>query len=213
MSNVASNIREIRVSLKKSQSEFGAMIGATRGQIGSYEEGRAEPKAEITAKICQLFSITQDELFNKKLKFNKDSSVKYIQQIATGIPLYNSLVHAGSPAYYNDEVNEPPVTYYIPGFQDCDVMVPVSGDSMYPDFTAGDIIICKKVDTELFIQWGHAHLVDTIQGLVLKVLMPDENPEMVKLVSVNQKFPPYTLPKEEVKKVWIVKGKLKKSLI
>lgn len=151
-----------------------------------------------------------------EINFSKESANNFQHyKPKKGIKLYNSYVEAGFPAVYLDETDaaEPTVRYELPGFQDCDLMVPVAGDSMYPDFTAGDIIICKKVETELFIQWGHAHLVDTIQGPVLKILMPDDNETRIKLVSSNPKFPPYTLPKEEIKNVWIIKGKLKKHLL
>nr|WP_319398057.1 helix-turn-helix transcriptional regulator [uncultured Carboxylicivirga sp.] len=71
MSFFGKNIRKIRSIKKISQSEFASIFDLSRASIGSYEEGRAEPKIEIINKVAKYFSITIDELINKELTVNE----------------------------------------------------------------------------------------------------------------------------------------------
>jgi len=70
MSFFGKNIRKIRSIKKISQAAFAEIFGLSRASIGSYEEGRAEPKLEIIIQIANHFSITIDELINKELTVN-----------------------------------------------------------------------------------------------------------------------------------------------
>ncbi|MBS2097676.1 helix-turn-helix domain-containing protein [Carboxylicivirga linearis] len=71
MSFFGKNIRKIRSIKKISQSEFASIFDLSRASVGSYEEGRAEPKIEIINKVAKYFSITIDELINKELTVNE----------------------------------------------------------------------------------------------------------------------------------------------
>jgi len=71
MSFFGKNIRNIRSIKKISQSEFASIFDLSRASVGSYEEGRAEPKIEIINKVAKYFSITIDELINKELTVNE----------------------------------------------------------------------------------------------------------------------------------------------
>ncbi len=71
MSFFGKNIRKIRSIKKISQTEFARIFDLSRASVGSYEEGRAEPKIEIITKVANYFSITLDELINKELTVNE----------------------------------------------------------------------------------------------------------------------------------------------
>ncbi len=71
MSFFGKNIRKIRSIKKISQTEFANIFDLSRASVGSYEEGRAEPKIDIINKVANYFSITIDELINKELTVNE----------------------------------------------------------------------------------------------------------------------------------------------
>lgn len=54
-----------------SQQAFADLFGLTRGNISSYEESRAEPKAEIMIRIANFFSIPLPDLIEKDLSVNE----------------------------------------------------------------------------------------------------------------------------------------------
>lgn len=67
MSIFGNNIKTLRNSLNLSQQEFGDLFSLSRGSIGSYEEGRADPKIESLVKISNHFNLPIDDLLKKKL--------------------------------------------------------------------------------------------------------------------------------------------------
>lgn len=78
----------------------------------------------------------------------------------------------------------------IPG---ADFLIPISGDSMEPDFRPGDIVAIKRVDPALFIQWGKVYVIDTPNGCVIKELQPTSEKGIVSCVSRKEKYKPFEI--------------------
>ena len=70
MSQIGKNIKRIRSAKKLSQSQFAEVFNLTRGSVGAYEEGRAEPKIDTIIQIASYFSLSIDLLLNKELTVN-----------------------------------------------------------------------------------------------------------------------------------------------
>ncbi len=71
MSYIGKNIRKIRISKKLTQTEFAELFNLKRTAVGSYEEGRAEPKIETLIKISDYYKISLDLLLKKELSINE----------------------------------------------------------------------------------------------------------------------------------------------
>jgi len=79
MSNFGKNIKYLRQSNGFSQQQFAGLFELSRASIGSYEEGRAEPKIETLIKIANHFHVTVDQLVRGKVDANiktQDSTEK-----------------------------------------------------------------------------------------------------------------------------------------
>ncbi|MEM1002517.1 MAG: helix-turn-helix transcriptional regulator, partial [Bacteroidota bacterium] len=70
MSRIGHNIRKIRSAKKLSQTQFAELFDLTRGSVGAYEEGRAEPKIDTIIQIANYFSVSIDLLLNKEMTIN-----------------------------------------------------------------------------------------------------------------------------------------------
>ncbi|MEM7108511.1 MAG: LexA family transcriptional regulator [Bacteroidota bacterium] len=70
MSQIGQNIRKIRSAKKLSQTQFAELFDLTRGSVGAYEEGRAEPKIDTIIQIANYFSVSIDLLLNKEMTVN-----------------------------------------------------------------------------------------------------------------------------------------------
>lgn len=75
MSVFGENVKKIRTLHNLSQQEFGDLFGVSRGSVGSYEEGRAEPKIDTAIKIAQHFNISLDYLLTIVIKGNDLSNL------------------------------------------------------------------------------------------------------------------------------------------
>lgn len=101
--------------------------------------------------------------------------------------------------------------YVIPKFRHLgvDFLIEVSGDSMVPRFAPGDIIACTILRSPSFIQWNKSHLIASEeQGLILKRLMPGNTPDCFQAVSENKDYPPFYIPKKEIKALALVVGSI-----
>jgi DNA-binding XRE family transcriptional regulator len=70
MSFFGKNIRKIRIAKKMTQTEFAELFDLKRTSLGSYEEGRAEPKIDTVIKIADYFRLSLDQLLRAELTIN-----------------------------------------------------------------------------------------------------------------------------------------------
>ena len=70
MSFIGKNIKKIRSVKKISQNSFSELFNLSRTSVGSYEEGRAEPKIDTIIQIANHFGIATDLLLTKELTIN-----------------------------------------------------------------------------------------------------------------------------------------------
>lgn len=99
--------------------------------------------------------------------------------------------------------------YDVPEFAQAkaDFLIRVSGSSMYPKYSSGDMLACRKIDEITFIQWGKVYVIDSRQGQMVKRLMPAEgDDDNLMCVSDNDKYPPFKLSKSEIRSLSIVVG-------
>jgi transcriptional regulator with XRE-family HTH domain len=71
MSYFGKNIRKIRIAKKMTQTEFAELFELKRTALGSYEEGRAEPKIDTIIKIADHFNLSLDQLLRKEITINE----------------------------------------------------------------------------------------------------------------------------------------------
>ena len=99
--------------------------------------------------------------------------------------------------------------YVIPEFdrRGAEFIIRVSGSSMYPKYSNGDLLGCKKIENILFFQWGKIYVLDTSQGALVKRVYEHENKDFVMLVSDNKDvYPPFPIPKSDICSLSIVVG-------
>ncbi len=66
----AHNLRVIRKKYDLRQQDLADLIGCTRANIGSYEEGRAKMPVELIIKVCRKYDIRMEDFVFKKLEID-----------------------------------------------------------------------------------------------------------------------------------------------
>ena len=61
----AENFRNARLAANLTQQQVADVLGLDRTAIAHYEKGDSMPNARNLQKICELFSVTFDELMRK----------------------------------------------------------------------------------------------------------------------------------------------------
>ncbi len=126
--------------------------------------------------------------------------------------------------YREDEVPERYISYLVPmsamggslsGFdeegvrrEDCervvspvadvDWVVPVCGDSMEPEYPNGSRVYVRQINPGDFIAWGNVYVLDTTNGLIIKVVVESERANCVRCVSLNPsgRYTPFDVQSE-----------------
>jgi transcriptional regulator with XRE-family HTH domain len=97
MSILGSNIKKLRSLHKLSQQEFGDLFELSRGSVGSYEEGRADPKIDSLVKIAAYFKVNIHDLLTRDMKFSEKENLEEVPIKTENTPLH-------SPKYLEQRV-------------------------------------------------------------------------------------------------------------
>lgn len=198
------DVRAIREKVGISQEEFAKLLGVSSRTVQNWERGKTIPdsKREMLRKIANDKTATP---LKPQSYFGGDDVA------VVSLPLIPLDAVAGMPTDDNDGVLfDNCERYTIPEFsaKGAQYLIRVSGTSMLPKYNNGDILACRRIDEITFFQWGKVYVMDTRQGALVKKLFPDKsNPDNVLCVSENKsEFPPFSLPKEEIRSLSIVVG-------
>ncbi len=100
--------------------------------------------------------------------------------------------------------------YRIPEFdgKGVEYIIRVSGSSMYPTYSNGDLLGCRPFKDTTFFQWGKPYVLDTDQGAMVKRLFPvSGDEELLECRSDNKEtYPAFTISKKSIYRIAIVVG-------
>jgi len=89
-----------------------------------------------------------------------------------------------------------------------DFAITVSGDSMSPEYQNGSQVLIKRINENSFIEWGKVYVLDTNNGVVVKILNEcPENSDCLLCTSINvdqSRYAPFKVPKSDVLGVYRV---------
>lgn len=101
----------------------------------------------------------------------------------------------------------------VPRFADCTDAVNIYGDSMYPVYKSGEIILIKPWK-ESFIDYGCCYLIVTKNGnRMVKYLRRSEHSDKVMCVSENKQFDPFEIDRSDILRLFLVRGSIKADTI
>ncbi|MEG0518287.1 MAG: S24 family peptidase [Bacteroidales bacterium] len=115
-----------------------------------------------------------------------------------GIPLIPTIAFAGpgAVAFEDIQIEE---YYVIPELQHAEFMLRITGNSMYPKYSSGDVIACIKVLDIKYFQWNKVYAIYTkSQGIMVKRVHESINKDTIKLVSENPDYKPFEIPREDI---------------
>lgn len=192
-----------------SKTEFYKITGLSNGFL---DKGGSVTSSNLETILTFFPELSLDWLItgNGPMLRTGDSPVAQPAAAGTGIPLIPIEAIAGIPAGDNVGLRFIDCEHYmVPEFANLNVeyMIRVSGSSMYPKYSNGDILACRRVQDLLFFQWGKIYVIDSSQGALVKRVFEDKDPDHVLLVSDNkEKYPPFSIPKSDIRSVSIVLG-------
>ena len=120
------------------------------------------------------------------------------------VPLVPISALGGSLNDFNLAVKRDDCETVISPIKDIDMAIKISGDSMEPEYPADSQVFVKKINERAFLEWGRVYVLNTCNGIVIKRLMPTNDPNTVLCESINPKYPPFEVNLENVNGVYRV---------
>ena len=79
MSDIAKNLKQLRLSKNYTQEDVADKIGLTRQAISSYESGRTQPGIDLLMRFAEIYEVELDEiLYGKKQEVREHRRIKVI---------------------------------------------------------------------------------------------------------------------------------------
>jgi phage repressor protein C with HTH and peptisase S24 domain len=193
----------------------------TQPKLTHIRNGRNEPSKSILASFLNKYPQINPEwlytgegkMFKTPIEENQKNKSKPEPEpsFQSNIPLIPIEAIAGFPDGDIQGIGYEECEHYnIPEFVKSGVefVIRVSGSSMYPKYSNGDLLACRKIDDILFFQWGKVYVIDSSQGALVKRIFEDrDNPDNIILVSDNKEsYPAFPMPKNDIRSLSIVLG-------
>lgn len=213
-------LKKIRNDLGLSQTEFASKLGMKQGGYSDVERGRFNVSAAILLALQETFKVNpgwirsgEGDVFTEAVAKIPGRDVSDDSLTGGTIKYYDLEATASMTKVFEAGDKYHPREITVPGFSDCELAMNVWGDSMEPEFHSGEIILLKSWN-ETFIEYGQVYLVVTkTDHRMLKTIYPGESDETIKCVSKNELYPPVEVRKENIYKIYLVKGRISRSAI
>lgn len=200
--------------LNISAATLAAELGRGRPQfLYDIQKGKTKNiSSDLAKQIVSVYPVFNEVwLITGQGQMLIEKEEKYRDAKGQVLPLLPIVAMAG----YNEDnwtayINTHPI-YSVPDVPTADFLIKVGGDSMQPKYYEGDMIACRFVKELLFFQWGKTYVLDTSQGVMVKNIYEDkDNPDNVVLVSENaEKYPPFSIPRSDIRKLALVVGSIR----
>ena len=169
------------------KKEFAQMLGVNDKGLSSAMNGSERHLTEsLVAKAVRLLNekVTEDVL------------------TADTVPIVPYAVRGGALQGFSEGVEEWECERITSPIRGAELAFEVTGDSMSPGFPAGTRVLLKRVKS--VIAWGEVHVIDTVDGPVLKRIDQTEDPDTFILRSDNPAYQPIHIGREDIRGVWRV---------
>jgi phage repressor protein C with HTH and peptisase S24 domain len=214
---IKQNILRFIARINITPYEFYKKSGVTRG-ILSQNNGISE---DNIARFLALFpEVNTEWLLTGKGNMTKtDLKTESIRDFSSpsisdnpnlGKPYFDVDFIAGFDEIINSQITIPANNIIIQGFEQADMWCNVSGHSMEPKISHGDIIALRKCTVE-DIQYGeiYAVVMDTIR--TIKIIRKSDDPEKLRFIPINiDNYDEKEYPVSRIRHIYEVIGSISK---
>lgn len=200
----------------KSKSDIAAQLGTYNHVINSILKGKRNITLEQMNKLIDIYGVNANFLFGGSGQmFDGEEGVhiplaEKIYEGRKNITLVPQKAMAGGAIAAQDSMEFQ--KFAIPGLEGDLIAIEISGDSMLPNITNGDIVICEKVSSTPFnsIKDNSVYVIVTDSVVAKRVQNIKQGNQIVglRLISDNHIYPPYDVELDEVREVYRVKHRI-----
>ena len=185
---------------KISNSEFSRRMGLSPAYVGAMRKSMPEEKV---TRLMELYPRLNRDwlLYGEGEMYRQPAGECAAEDDLSGyaVPLLPVEAFAGNLQMWSQGVCLADCDRIISPVKGADFAIKVSGDSMEPFVHSGSMILIKRINERAFIPWGNPMVIDSENGVLLKVVRPSgQGGEFIEAHSYNPDYPPFDIPKDSI---------------
>jgi phage repressor protein C with HTH and peptisase S24 domain len=211
MQNILQRIQQIAKNEGIKITALERKIGASKGVLSRAITNGTDIQSKWVQVIVENYPQYSSEwILTGKGKMLRSEEPTAQQPVAikslAGIPLIPIEAMAGFGTGELQVMEYECERFVIPTFREAEFLIAVKGSSMYPKYSSGDIVACKKLSLDTFFQWNKVYVLDTEQGALIKRINKGSDNEHLLIVSENPKYESFELHRSRIHSIAIVIG-------
>lgn len=197
---------------------FASLIGVSEANVRNYKNG-VMPKADFLEKIARCFDININWLLTGegnmlRTESEKEEKLPSVNQTYEGAPYFNVDFIGGFDLIVNDQTRNPDFYINYPPYnQEGVVWCNLTGHSMEPEISNGDIIALREVTTPIqYLPAGEIYGIVTEEYRTVKRIRLSQKEGFVRLIPSNksEEFCEQEIPISMILNVYAVLGSIRK---
>lgn len=227
--SVCEKLKFVRAELDLSQKDLADKLGITQPQYSLVERGISDFQLAWVSKLIELgvspvwfLSPLEENIHDANkafdLNYSEKKSITENRELpninySSGVPYYDVDFIGGFDMVLNDQTTTPAYLIDFQMYNSSDCWCNVTGHSMEPAISNGDIIALKEVqDWTTFLPFGEIYAIVTTEHRTIKKLSAGHNHDFFTLIPLNKsiEYQPQEIPKSIILKVYKVMGCMKK---
>lgn len=170
------------------QGAFEKSVGLSNGYVNNL---KSSPSSTSIQKIISVYSeLNEKWLLTGEGEMLKEAGEQTPPEGYT-TKLLPTMARGGTLGDFSVAVHEYECEDIVTPIKGVDFAITVTGDSMAPEYPSGAKILIKRINEKAFIDWGRVYVLDTVNGTVVKKIMPGKSDKSVRCVSVNPDYPDF----------------------
>lgn len=187
-------LKALRQERHCTQEALANALGVAKSTISMYESGKREPDFETLEAIADYFNVNMSSLVDKKVSFKSPELTDDVVVFPVIGELAAGYEHIALEDWSGDTIEIP--SRYLRGRKKEDfIVLKVKGDSMYPMYQNGDVVLVLKQDT-----MNHSGEIGAViyedENATLKKIEYVEGEDWMRLVPLNPEYMPKTIEGE-----------------
>lgn len=188
--------------------------GLAQGLLHQAKSGKSDLGAKTIEKVLICYQdLNKTWLLTGEGEMLTTSTATPVKNYKFGVPYYNVDFIGGFDLVYNDQTIAPEYLIDFAPYNTATCWCNITGHSMEPEISSGDIIALKEINDPSFLPFGEIYAIVAINGQrTVKRIGPASTPDCYALIPSN-KSPEYgvqEIPKNYIYKIYQVLGCVKK---
>ena len=215
--DIISRIRFLIDKLRLSQASFARRLGIDPANMSKHLNGKLPITSGLINRIAADMSVSKQWLATGEgIPFPKESEGLYATNIAderavntsnSSVPVYDIDVTAGCSELSREFTTDRIIgSINIPSMRKDCIIVRVNGDSMAPTIADGGYVAIRPISDISCIFWGQIYVIVTDDFRMVKHLRRHQDPNLMILRSDNPEYDDIELPREKIRKLYIVES-------